>query len=203
VPDIKPDSKPGEFGAFIMNPEGVGRLFAPSLNDGPFPEHYESVEAPVDNVLHPKVTSSPVSKRFSSDKDVYGKKEDFPIVCTTYRLTEHYHYWTSTRRFSPSCSRDSSSRSPTCSPSRRHRKRVEGEGHLGARVDRGRRDGHETAAPMKIDGKELCRSASRSTGFCRHPLPHRAARKLPDAERHGPQHVDPEFKTFLVKLEKA
>jgi formate dehydrogenase major subunit len=94
VPDIKPDSKPGELGAFIMNPEGVGRLFSPSLNDGPFAEHYESIEAPVDNALHPKVTSSPVSKRFSSDKDVYGKREEFPIVCTTYRLTEHYHYWT-------------------------------------------------------------------------------------------------------------
>jgi hypothetical protein len=37
VPDIKADSPPGQFGAFIMNPEGVARLFAP-LNDGPFPE---------------------------------------------------------------------------------------------------------------------------------------------------------------------
>ena len=94
VPDIKPDSPPGQFGAFIMNPEGVGRLFTPALNDGPFAEHYEAIEAAIDNPLHPKVTSSPVSKRFSSDKDVYGKREEFPIVCTTYRLTEHYHYWT-------------------------------------------------------------------------------------------------------------
>ncbi|MDQ2978858.1 MAG: formate dehydrogenase, partial [Acidobacteriota bacterium] len=94
VPDIKPDSKPGEFGAFIMLPEGVGRLYSPVLNDGPFPEHYEAVEAPIDNPLHPKVTSNPASKRFSTDKDLYGKKEDFPIVCTTYRLTEHFHYWT-------------------------------------------------------------------------------------------------------------
>jgi formate dehydrogenase-N alpha subunit len=94
VPDIKPDSKPGEFGAFIMLPEGVGRLYAPVLNDGPFPEHYEAIEAPIDNPLHSKVTSNPASKRFSSDKDVYGKKEDYPIVCTTYRLTEHFHYWT-------------------------------------------------------------------------------------------------------------
>jgi len=94
VPDIKPDSPPGQFGAFIMNAEGVGRLFSPSLNDGPFAEHYEAIEAAIDNPLHPRVTSSPVSKRFSSDKDKYGKKEEFPIVCTTYRLTEHYHYWT-------------------------------------------------------------------------------------------------------------
>jgi formate dehydrogenase major subunit len=94
VPDIKPDSKPGEFGAFIMNAEGVGRLFAASLNDGPFPEHYEAVEAPVDNLLHPKVTSNPIAKKFTSDKDAFAKREEFPVVCTTYRLTEHFHYWT-------------------------------------------------------------------------------------------------------------
>jgi len=94
VPDIKPDSKPGEFGAFIMNPEGVGRLYAPALNDGPFPEHYEPFEAPVENLLHPAVASNPTARRFASDKDVFGRKEDFPIVCTTYRLTEHFHYWT-------------------------------------------------------------------------------------------------------------
>jgi len=94
VPDFKVDSPPGQFGAFIMNAEGVGRLFAPSLADGPMAEHYEPIEAPVDNILHPKVTSNPASKRFKSDKDIYGKKEDFPIICTTYRLTELYHYWT-------------------------------------------------------------------------------------------------------------
>ena len=94
VPDIKPDSPPGQFGAFIMLPEGVGRLYSPVLNDGPFAEHYEAVEAAIDNPLHPKVTSSPVTKKFKSDKDVYGTRDQFPVVCTTYRLTEHYHYWT-------------------------------------------------------------------------------------------------------------
>jgi formate dehydrogenase major subunit len=94
VPDMKPDAKPGEFGAFIMNAEGVGRLFAAALNDGPFPEHYEAYEAPVANVLHPKVSSNPTALRFASDKDTFGTKEEFPIVCTTYRLTEHFHYWT-------------------------------------------------------------------------------------------------------------
>ena len=94
VPDIKPDSPPGEYGAFIMNAEGVARLFAAQLADGPFPEHYEAFESPVDNLLHPKVSTNPVSKTFSTDKDVYGKREEYPIVATTYRLTEHYHYWT-------------------------------------------------------------------------------------------------------------
>src|SRR5499427_4415799 len=94
VPDFKVDSPPGQLGAFIMLPEGVGRLYAPVLNDGPFPEHYEPVEAPVENALHPKVSASPVVKRFTTDKDPYGKTSDYPIVCTTYRLTEHFHYWT-------------------------------------------------------------------------------------------------------------
>jgi formate dehydrogenase major subunit len=91
---MKPDAPPGTYGAFIMLPEGVGRLFSPAFNDGPFPEHYEPIESPVANPLHPAVSSNPASKKFSSDKDVYGTKEDFPIVCTTYRLTEHFHYWT-------------------------------------------------------------------------------------------------------------
>jgi formate dehydrogenase major subunit len=94
VPDIKPDSPPGTYGAFIMLPEGVGRLYSPVLNDGPFPEHYEAIEAPIANPLHPNVSTNPASKKFSSDKDLYGKAADFPIVCTTYRLTEHFHYWT-------------------------------------------------------------------------------------------------------------
>ena len=94
VPDTKADAAPGTFGAFIMNPEGVARLFAASLEDGPFPEHYEAVEAAVANPLHPGVTSNPLSTHFTSDKDVRGSREDFPIICTTYRLTEHFHYWT-------------------------------------------------------------------------------------------------------------
>jgi formate dehydrogenase major subunit len=95
VPDIRPDSKPEEgLGPFIMNAEGVGKLYAVEMNDGPFPEHYEAWESPIENPLHPKVSSNPVTKIFKTDKDVYGKKEQFPIVCTTYRLTEHFHYWT-------------------------------------------------------------------------------------------------------------
>ncbi|HEV2669253.1 MAG TPA: molybdopterin dinucleotide binding domain-containing protein, partial [Blastocatellia bacterium] len=95
VPDIRPDSKPEEgLGPFIMNAEGVGKLYVVEMNDGPLPEHYEAWESPVENPLHPNVSSNPVTKIFNTDQDVYGKKEQFPIVCTTYRLTEHFHYWT-------------------------------------------------------------------------------------------------------------
>jgi formate dehydrogenase major subunit len=98
VPDFKADSKPSDhMGPFIMNPEGVGRIFAPlaAFADGPFPEHYEPVESPIANPLHPNQSNNPVAKKFKSDMDKLGTPADgFNVVCTTYRLTEHYHYWT-------------------------------------------------------------------------------------------------------------
>jgi formate dehydrogenase major subunit len=97
VPDLKADSHPKDhMGPFVMNPEGVGRLFVPigMVVDGPFPEHYEPIESPVANPLHPLQSTNPVVKRFNTDADKYGSAQDFNVVCTTYRLTEHYHYWT-------------------------------------------------------------------------------------------------------------
>jgi formate dehydrogenase major subunit len=97
VPDFKPDSNPKDhMGPFIMNPEGIGRLFAPIgvLADGPFPEHYEPIESPVKNLLHPGQSNNPLVKKFKTPFDKFGSPEEYSIVCTTYRLTEHYHYWT-------------------------------------------------------------------------------------------------------------
>jgi formate dehydrogenase major subunit len=98
VPDFKVDSKPKDhMGPFIMNPEGVGRIFGPlaAFADGPFPEFYEPIESPVGNLLNPKQTHSPVVKRYRTPDDKYGSVQDgFNVICTTYRLTEHYHYWT-------------------------------------------------------------------------------------------------------------
>ncbi len=80
-----------------MNAEGVGRLFAPLafFADGPFPEHYEPIESPVKNAFHPQQSNNPVVKKFGTDQDKYAETGgEFNIICTTYRLTEHYHYWT-------------------------------------------------------------------------------------------------------------
>jgi formate dehydrogenase major subunit len=95
VPDFVVTSKPeAGVGPFIMNPEGSARLFTRGLmRDGPFPEHYEPFEAPVPNALHPKVGPNPVARVFKGDMEVFGKPQDFPYVATTYRLTEHFHFW--------------------------------------------------------------------------------------------------------------
>ncbi len=98
VPDFKADSNPKDhMGPFIMNPEGVGRIFAPlgAFAEGPFPEHYEPTESPIENPLHPGQSKNPVVKRFKTPDDKYGTPADgYDVICTTYRLTEHYHYWT-------------------------------------------------------------------------------------------------------------
>jgi formate dehydrogenase major subunit len=79
-----------------MNPEGVARIFGPlsAFADGPFPTFYEPVESPIENLLHPKQRNNPVLKRFKTADDKYGTAQEYNVVCTTYRLTEHYHYWT-------------------------------------------------------------------------------------------------------------
>ena len=96
IPDYKPESAPeAGLGPFMMLPEGVARLFVPGqFVDGPFPEHYEPAESPVANPLHPAQSSNPAIKHFNTEWDKLGNADEFPIACTTYRLTEHFHYWT-------------------------------------------------------------------------------------------------------------
>ena len=94
VPDYKSDAPPEAYGAFIMLSEGVAKLFAADFIEGPFPEHYEPYESPVDNEMHPKVGTNPLAKVFNSEFDRIGSRSEFPYVALTYRLTEHFHYWT-------------------------------------------------------------------------------------------------------------
>ncbi|TMD53060.1 MAG: formate dehydrogenase-N subunit alpha [Chloroflexi bacterium] len=100
VPDYPPTMSPEDPAAwlpFIMNGEGVGRLFSNSMIDGPFPEHYEPVEAPIANPLHPQQSEDPVAFLYdqaAGRPNRFGKAADFPYVATSYRLTEHEHYVT-------------------------------------------------------------------------------------------------------------
>jgi len=95
VPDIAPTAKPQDVGPFIMNPEGTARLFSRGgMRDGPFPVHYEPFESPVANVVAPKIRGNPVARIFKSDLEQLGESKEFPYAATSYRLTEHFHYWT-------------------------------------------------------------------------------------------------------------
>jgi formate dehydrogenase major subunit len=100
VPDYPPTADPANPASplpFIMTGEGTGRLFSNGVADGPFPEHYEPVESPVDNPLHPKVSATPVAFHYderAGRANRYGTAREFPYIATSYRLTEHEHYVT-------------------------------------------------------------------------------------------------------------
>jgi formate dehydrogenase major subunit len=77
---------------FIMHSDGKGWLFAPSgIKDGPIPTHYEALESPIDNPLYNQ-RANPTAKVVDSPLNEMARPADpeYPVVATTYRLTEHY-----------------------------------------------------------------------------------------------------------------
>jgi formate dehydrogenase major subunit len=80
-----------------MNGEGTARLFSSAMGDGPIPEHYEPVEAPIPNPLHPGQSEDPVAFLYdqaAGRPSRFGKVDKYPYIATSYRLTEHEHYVT-------------------------------------------------------------------------------------------------------------
>ncbi|HKG91018.1 MAG TPA: molybdopterin-dependent oxidoreductase, partial [Gemmatimonadaceae bacterium] len=78
---------------FIMKPDGKAWLYAPAgLVDGPLPTHYEPWEGPVPNALYAAAPRNPVAKLFNVVGNRYIDPGDpnFPVVISTYRLTEHH-----------------------------------------------------------------------------------------------------------------
>jgi len=91
---------------FIMKSDGVASLYGPGLADGPFPEHYEPLECPVEKNLMSPQKNNPAIKRFDkagvgSDMDVYSNVSScdprFPFICSTYRVSEHWQTGVLTR----------------------------------------------------------------------------------------------------------
>ncbi|MEK6249750.1 MAG: formate dehydrogenase subunit alpha, partial [Planctomycetales bacterium] len=105
VPDggWKPLSKKGTKKSFIMLPDGVASIFSAGMKEGPFPEHYEPLEFPIERNPLSGTKNSPVIKLFF-DKE-QGLAEDvhyscdtrYPFVATTYRVTEHWQTGVMTR----------------------------------------------------------------------------------------------------------
>jgi formate dehydrogenase major subunit len=213
VPDFKADSAPKDhMGPFIMNPEGVGRLFVPlgGLADGPFPEHYEPFESPIPNPLHPQQSNNPVVKKYKSDMDKYGTPEQgFTVVCTTYRLTEHYHYWTKNNQMNVQLIPEMFVEIP-----------VELAGDLGIKggdkvkvssargIYLAKAMVTKRIRPMTIDGKKVYqiglpihqgyRGIQEDAGKVPRSIANMLSPTVTD-----PNAYTPEFKGFLVKLEKA
>ena len=76
---------------FIMHADGRAHLFG-GLNEGPFPEHYEPLEAPIENLLS-SVDFNPASPIMPSLEGHIGTVDNYPIVISTYRLTDTPPDW--------------------------------------------------------------------------------------------------------------
>ena len=107
APMKNPDGtyNPASMLPFIMQPDGVGKIFAnvvgASTVDGPIPEHYEPVESPL--ATHPfganHARFNPVAIFCESDLDLLAEPGGlaYPIVCSSYRMVEHWQSGVMTR----------------------------------------------------------------------------------------------------------
>jgi len=86
---------------FIMKPHGVGSIFGPGLKDGPFSEHYEPLECPIEKNLMSPQYINPTSFRFDVEGTELDKRATcdprYPFVCSTYRVSEHWQTGVMTR----------------------------------------------------------------------------------------------------------
>jgi formate dehydrogenase major subunit len=89
---------PGDKHAFIMKADGHGHIFGPGLQDGPFPEHYEPWESVIANPFSDQ-QHNPVFFMPEGDMQIFtaGERAEFPIIGTTYRVSEHWQSGAMTR----------------------------------------------------------------------------------------------------------
>jgi formate dehydrogenase major subunit len=102
IPDgpAPPMGTDGKF-PFIMKPDGVAAIFGPGLNEGPFPEHYEALECPLEENSMSKQRINPTIKIFGGEKDAFFSCDlRYPYVASTYRCSEHWQTGVKTRHCS-------------------------------------------------------------------------------------------------------
>lgn len=84
------DPVPPNNKAFFMLWEQNGRLESYGMEDGPLPEHFEPFETPVETNLLNGSLNSPCMKFANNESTKHGSASDYPIVATTYSVTEHW-----------------------------------------------------------------------------------------------------------------
>ena len=165
--------------------------------------------APPTIALHPDQSKNPVARRFTSTADKFGSPaEGYNIVCTTFRLTEHYHYWTKNNPMNVQLVPEPFVEIPA---------ELADEMGLrgGERVKVSSARGHYIAKamvtrrikPMLIDGKKTYQIGIPIHWGYRGIAEDEGKTALTPANMLSPAAIDPnaytpEFKGFLVKLEK-
>ena len=207
VPDYTATSAPDAgLGPFIMLPEGVGRFFVPGqFVEGPWSEHYEPAESPVANALHPEHSSNPAVHFFTTEFDVLGTAEQFPIVCTTYRLTEHFHYWTKNNPYTVQLQPEFFIEMPL---ELAREKGVANGDRVRVTSARGSVEGKAMVTrrikPMQVGGRTVYQIGFPiHWGFLGRGEQHGSLANLVTPTIVDPNSHAPEYKGFLVKLERA
>ena len=84
--------------AFIMRKHGHGQIFGPGRADGPFPEHYEPLECPIEKNLMNAQRINPTAPIYKTGADEWASCDPrYPYVATTYRVVEHWQTGVMTR----------------------------------------------------------------------------------------------------------
>ena len=88
---------PGTKHPFIMQTHGFGALYGPGREDGPFPEHYEPFESPLGEHPFSSQMNNPTVVPFEGETFAVNDP-DYPYICSTYRVAEHWQTGLMTRR---------------------------------------------------------------------------------------------------------
>lgn len=91
------DPVPPNDKAFFMLWEQNGRLESYGMEDGPLPEHFEPFETPVEDNLLNGSLNNPCMKFAENESTKHGSVNDYPIVATTYSVTEQWQTGGQTR----------------------------------------------------------------------------------------------------------
>jgi formate dehydrogenase major subunit len=197
-PKFGPDIK----NPYIMNDEGVGRLFAKGLADGPFPEHFEPMESPVMNAFNSqKVNPASVIMEGIGQ---FGTPGQYPYIGTSYRVVEHWQAGAMTRNL-PWLSELVPDMFCEISPTLAKAKGVQNGDKVRIFNNRGSITAYalvtERVRPMKVQGREV-----EMVGMIWH-FGHGCAATGDSCNSLTPSIGDantmiPEFKAFLVDIRK-
>ena len=83
--------------AFFMLWEQNARLESYGMDDGPLPEHFEPFETPLDENIMNGSLNNPCAFNVKSESTMHGTVDEFPYVATTYSVTEMWQTGGQTR----------------------------------------------------------------------------------------------------------
>jgi formate dehydrogenase major subunit len=144
-------------------------------------------------------------KPFTTEYDSLGTAEEYPIVCTTYRLTEHFHYWTKNNAYNVQLQPEFFVEIPV---QLAEEKGIANGDRVRVTSARGSIEGRAMVTkrikPMQIAGKTTYQIGFPiHWGFLGRGEQRGALANLVTPTVVDPNSFAPEYKGFLVKLEKV